>query len=188
MLEIPGNVLTKVCFWQVQWQTPAAAGSVSEQRSSHSTHTTTTHSTTGTQQQLTQQQQNTNQTNNQFESQNNTELQQWLGNLQSPLISGHQEISGQDGKCLRLRFDVSQYRPDEVSVKTVDGKLKIHAKHEEKSEMSSSYREFNKEFSLPIGTNPAAIKSTLSKDGILTIEAPFPNQLTAQNYLPITNY
>lgn len=125
----------------------------------------------------------------QQDTQNNTELQQWLGNLDSPLINNHQEISGQDGKCLRLRFDVSQYKAEEISVKMVDGKLRIHAKHEEKTENRSSYREFNKEFSLPIGTNPEAIKSSLSKDGILTVEAPFPNQL--QGYggnLPITNY
>ncbi|XP_055336099.1 nuclear transcription factor Y subunit beta-like [Paramacrobiotus metropolitanus] len=170
----------------IQWGAPAGSqqSNAQETRSFHSS-TTTSH--TGQQQHHQQQNQNTGQMV-QFDQQNNQELQSWLSNLNSPLISNHQDISGQDGKCLKLRFDVSQYRPDEVSVKMVDGKLRIHAKHEEKTENKSSYREFNKEFSLPIGTNPELIKSSLSKDGILTVEAPFPGQLTGQQYLPLTNY
>ena len=84
------------------------------------------------------------------------------------------DTTGQDGKCIRLRFDASLYRADEITVKTVDNVLRISAKHEEKSENRSSYREFNKEFSLPIGTDPQLIKPTSSKDGILTVEAPLP--------------
>jgi HSP20 family molecular chaperone IbpA len=148
-------------------------GSNVQQHSSHhstSSHQTVTHhGSTANTNQLEQQ-------NSILDSANNQEVQQWMGNLKSPLIHDRQDIADQDGKCLRLRFDVSQYSPDEVSVKTVDGKLKVHAKHEEKSEFKSAYREFNKEFSLPIGTNPESIKSTLSKDGILTVEAPLPGQ------------
>ena len=39
-----------------------------------------------------------------------------------------------------------------------------HAKHEEKTESKSVYREYNREFLLPKGTNPESIKSSLSKD------------------------
>ncbi|OQV19315.1 hypothetical protein BV898_06733 [Hypsibius exemplaris] len=164
----------------------SVTGSNIQQHSSHtstSSHQTVTHhSNSGNQfdqfgQQQNQQQQfgGFNQQQN-LDASNSQELQQWMGQLNSPLIHNHQDIANQDGKCLRLRFDVSQYLPDEISVKTVDGKLRVHAKHEEKSEHKSAYREFNKEFSLPIGTNPEAIKSTLSKDGILTVEAPLPGQ------------
>lgn len=118
-----------------------------------------------------------------------TELKQWMDNLDSPLISNHQDISGHDGKCLRLRFDVSEYRPEEISVKTVDQKLKVHAKHEEKGEGRSVYREYNREFLLPQGTDPELIKSTLSKDGILTVEAPLPTlPLASEHRIPITNF
>uniref|UniRef100_A0A915I7W1 SHSP domain-containing protein n=1 Tax=Romanomermis culicivorax TaxID=13658 RepID=A0A915I7W1_ROMCU len=41
----------------------------------------------------------------------------YLENIKSPLI---REES--DGKTLRLRFDVSQYQPEEVTVKTVDNR------------------------------------------------------------------
>ncbi|XP_045610083.1 heat shock protein 23 isoform X1 [Procambarus clarkii] len=93
----------------------------------------------------------------------------WLEGMNSPLIQ-------QDGDCkqLKLRFDVSQYKPEEIVVKTVDNKLLVHAKHEEKTDSRSVYREYNREFLLPKGTNPELIKSSLSKDGVLTVESPLP--------------
>lgn len=82
----------------------------------------------------------------------------WLSGLNSPLI---QEDG--DNKKLKLRFDVSQYTPEEIVVKTVDNKLHVHAKHEEKSDTKSVYREYNREFLLPKGTDPEQIRSSLSK-------------------------
>lgn len=96
----------------------------------------------------------------------------WLEGLQSPLIQPSAVGGGQ--KELKLRFDVSQYSPEEIMVKTVDNKLMVHAKHEENTDGKSVFREYNREFLLPGGTNPELIKSTLSKDGILTVEAPLP--------------
>lgn len=76
---------------------------------------------------------------------------------------------------LKLRFDVTQYEPDEIVVKTVDNRLTVHAKHEEKSENRSVYREYNREFHLPDGTDVEQIRSSLSKDGVLTVECPLPS-------------
>jgi len=91
----------------------------------------------------------------------------WLTSLDSPLI-----VDDGDGKCLKLRFDVTDYKPEEIVVKTVDNRLQVHAKHEEKSDNRTVYREYNREFLLPKGTNPELIRSSLSKDGVLTVEAP----------------
>lgn len=104
----------------------------------------------------------------------------WLDEFNSPLIQ-------EDGnsKCLKLRFDVSQYAPEEIVVKTVDNKLLVHAKHEEKTESKSVYREYNREFLLPKGTNPEQIKSSLSKDGVLTVEAPLPAITSGETMIPI---
>ncbi|KAK0096054.1 hypothetical protein PV326_006656 [Microctonus aethiopoides] len=44
----------------------------------------------------------------------------WLDGLNSPLIQDEG-----DNKKLKLRFDVSQYTPEEIVVKTVDNKLLI---------------------------------------------------------------
>jgi len=97
-----------------------------------------------------------------------------LEGLNSPLIQ-----DDGDGKSLKLRFDVSQYAPEEIVLKTVDNKLLVHAKHEEKSETKSVYREYNREFLLPSGVNPELIRSSLSKDGVLTVEAPLPQAAIA---------
>ncbi|XP_054718845.1 heat shock protein beta-1-like [Uloborus diversus] len=110
-----------------------------------------------------------------------TEVRTWLDGLSSPLIQ-----DSDDGKKLRLRFDVSQYQPEEIVVKTVDNKLQVQAKHEEKSDTKSVYREYNREFLLPKGTNPEMIKSSLSTDGVLTVEAPLP-ALEGIHMIPIEN-
>merc|ERR1719229_642836 len=52
----------------------------------------------------------------------------WLQGLRSPLIK---EDEDGGSKELKLRFDVSEYAPEEIMVKTVDNKLLVHAKHEE---------------------------------------------------------
>ena len=58
--------------------------------------------------------------------------------------------------------------------------FQVHAKHEENSEGNSVFREYNREFLLPSGTDPESIKSSLSKDGILTVEAPLPQPAITQ--------
>ena len=63
--------------------------------------------------------------------------------------------------------------------------FQVHAKHEEKSGSHSVYREYNREFLLPKGTNPELIKSSLSKDGVLTVEAPLPAINTKEQVIPI---
>lgn len=64
----------------------------------------------------------------------------------------------------------------------------MHAKHEEKSDTKSVYREYNREFLLPKGVNPETIRSSLSKDGVLTVDAPLPPQLTGgETLIPIAH-
>ncbi|CAL4084849.1 unnamed protein product [Meganyctiphanes norvegica] len=118
----------------------------------------------------------------QDQASNNQGSGSWLEGMNSPLIQ-------QEGDCkqLKLRFDVSQYKPEEIVVKTVDNKLLVHAKHEEKTESRSVYREYNREFLLPKGTNPEFIKSSLSKDGVLTVEAPLPALPEGEKVIPIAN-
>jgi len=106
-----------------------------------------------------------------------SELSTWLDGLNSPLVH-----DSDDGKVLKLRFDVTQYAPEEIVVKTVDNRLQVHAKHEEKSENRSVYREYTREFLLPKGVQPERIKSSLSKDGVLTVEAPLPTHNPAVTY------
>jgi hypothetical protein len=48
------------------------------------------------------------------------ELNSWLDGLNSPLVQ-----DSDDGKVLKLRFDVTQYAPEEIVVKTVDNRLQV---------------------------------------------------------------
>nr|WEY03231.1 heat shock protein [Tapes dorsatus] len=77
-------------------------------------------------------------------------------------------------KKLSLRFDCSQFRPEEISVKTMDKRLCVHAKHTEESPGRKVYREFTREYTLPNNIDPLRLSSILSKDGVLQIEAPAP--------------
>ena len=58
--------------------------------------------------------------------------------------------------------------------------LQVQAKHEEQSQGKTVYREYNREFLLPAGTDAEQIRSSLSKDGILTVEAPLPQPALTQ--------
>ena len=82
-------------------------------------------------------------------------------------------ITDRDGtRKLKLTFDVRQFRPEEISVKTMDQQLVVQAKHKEDSESSKVYREYNRKFLLPPSVNPETMKSILSPEGVLSIEAP----------------
>jgi len=45
---------------------------------------------------------------------------------------------GGGGKVFRLSFDVSQFRPEEINITTHDQRLIVHAKHQGKSEYSTT--------------------------------------------------
>lgn len=49
-----------------------------------------------------------------------------------------------------FRFDVAQYKPEEVTVKTVDNRLLVHAKHEEKTPQRAVFREYNQVSIFPL--------------------------------------
>ena len=87
----------------------------------------------------------------------------------SPLL---ETVEGK--KTLKIKFNVSDFKPEEIIVKTVDDKLMVHAKHQTKTEGHSEYRELNREIQLPKGVSAETIKSTLSRDGILSVVATVP--------------
>lgn len=88
---------------------------------------------------------------------------------------------------LALRYDVSQFNPEEVTVKTTDNEILVHAKHHEETEGRKVHREFTRKFQLPENIDPKTLKATLSKDGVLHVEAPAPQAVEApkENLVPI---
>nr|XP_022298136.1 body wall muscle protein HR-29-like [Crassostrea virginica] len=89
-----------------------------------------------------------------------------------------EDISG--NKKLNLKFDCSRFKPEEITVKTTDRNLIVHAKHEESNPGEKVYREFTRSYVLPENVDPSALTSSLSSDGVLCIEAPAPKDVPAR--------
>ncbi|GFT77684.1 protein lethal(2)essential for life [Trichonephila clavipes] len=91
------------------------------------------------------------------------------GNIDS---SGQSEVKNESDK-FKVMLNVSQFKPNEIDVRTVDNCIVIHGQHEERTdEHGFVSREFTRRYMLPEGTEPETVKSSLSQDGILTVEAP----------------
>lgn len=88
------------------------------------------------------------------------------------------EFSG--NRKFSLRFDCADFKPEEIQVKTRDKTLCVHAEHNDESPGRKKHVEFTKTCSLPEHVDPLALKSTMSRDGVLHIEAPVPNTVVAQ--------
>lgn len=89
-----------------------------------------------------------------------------------------EDIKG--NKRLSLRFDCSQFKPEEIQIRTMDNVLSVEAKHTEVSPGRKVYREFKKSYTLPKTVDPLKVTSTLTKDGVLNIEAPAPLSVEAR--------
>ena len=91
-----------------------------------------------------------------------------------PLNDIFYDDSGTGNKKFCVSFDVSQFKPEEISVRTQENKLVVNAKHEEKGEGRSLSREFSRSVDIPKQIDPDRLACCLSNDGILQIEAPVP--------------
>lgn len=87
--------------------------------------------------------------------------------------SDSQSDSRSDSNKFQVMLNVKHFSPDEIDVKTVDNFVVIHGKHEEQAdEHGFVSREFTRRYKLPDDVEPEKVTSSLSKDGILTIQAP----------------
>lgn len=99
-----------------------------------------------------------------------------------------------DDDTYKIMVNVENYNPDELTIKTVGNSIQVEAKHMEKTSDGRSFssRNFSQTFSLPKGVNPDDVKSSLSKEGTLTIEAPLPQPKAAikgsERMVPITHH
>jgi len=76
-------------------------------------------------------------------------------------------------KMAQYNFDIKGFRPEDVNIKTQDGRLVVSAKHEEKGEDHHAIREFRRMVTLPQGMQVEGMKSRLTNNGVLTISAPY---------------
>ena len=91
-----------------------------------------------------------------------------------------------DHDSFKVSFDVSRFKPEEITIRSEDGELVVEGKQEVKNEESFTTRHFVRSFSLPRNIDRDSFKSRLSKDGILSIEAKKLQQAEAKdNYIKI---
>ncbi|KAJ8679695.1 hypothetical protein QAD02_015482 [Eretmocerus hayati] len=78
-----------------------------------------------------------------------------------------------DKDSLKITLDVQQFKPEEVKVKIVKDYVVVEAKHEEKKdEHGLISRQFIRKYHLPEEVDADHLKSSISSDGVLIIEAP----------------
>ncbi|XP_041863415.1 heat shock protein beta-1 [Melanotaenia boesemani] len=92
--------------------------------------------------------------------------------LSRQLSSGMSEIK-QTQDNWKVSLDVNHFSPEELVVKTKDGVLEICGKHEErKDEHGFVSRSFTRKYTLPATVSAEKVTSSLSPEGVLTVEAP----------------
>jgi len=72
-----------------------------------------------------------------------------------------------------VNLDVQQFKPDELTVKTVNNFVIVEGKHEERQdEHGFISRQFQRRYKLPVDVEADTVVSQLSSDGVLTVFAP----------------
>ncbi|KAF4074199.1 hypothetical protein AMELA_G00236790 [Ameiurus melas] len=88
---------------------------------------------------------------------------------------GVSEVSARQSKWT-VSLDVNHFAPSEITVRTHGGFLEIEGKHDERQdEHGYISRCFLRKYKLPAGIEAESIRSFVTGDGVLTIEAMLPN-------------
>ncbi|KAI2802015.1 hypothetical protein BLOT_010207 [Blomia tropicalis] len=78
-----------------------------------------------------------------------------------------------DASKYQIMVDVSHFTPEEITVKTIDNTIVVVGKHEDKADNYGYVsRQFSRKYLLPADVDPETVTSTMSADGILSIQAP----------------
>ncbi|XP_042215095.1 alpha-crystallin B chain-like [Homarus americanus] len=79
----------------------------------------------------------------------------------------------QEKNKFTMSLDVQQFKPEELKVRVVEGVVEVEGKHEQRpDEHGTISRHFVRKYTLPEDVLTDMVGSSLSPDGVLTIEAP----------------
>ncbi|KAK3514316.1 hypothetical protein QTP70_014170 [Hemibagrus guttatus] len=88
---------------------------------------------------------------------------------------GVSEVSAQQSRWA-VSLDVNHFAPSEITVRTQSGFLEIEGKHDDRQdEHGYISRCFLRKYKLPAGIEAESIRSFVTGDGVLTVEAALPN-------------
>lgn len=87
---------------------------------------------------------------------------------------------------LKLEFSVKEFRPEDLEVKLLGNNiLQVTGHREDKNELGMSRICYLRKYSIPEGVDKDRLKPTLTKDGVLIIEAPAPALTQKERLIPI---
>jgi len=92
-----------------------------------------------------------------------------------PTGSGAADTYSVGDQQLKLTFDLSGYKPDDVSVKVNDNVLKVQAVHIDNTRGNQINREYQREYVLPEWVDVDNLRAKMSEDSTLTVEVPIPH-------------
>ncbi|XP_055337160.1 major egg antigen-like [Paramacrobiotus metropolitanus] len=93
--------------------------------------------------------------------------------VQSQQRSSMFRLVEEDGKKkVRVQFDATGIKPEDIEVKTSGNELEIRARQEEKGEYHSIYQEYSRRLTLPEGVKAEELSCKFD-DGLVTLEAPY---------------
>jgi len=130
------------------------------------------------------------------------QLPRWAVASGSPDLFNTTAFSGRNDEVMKVKqddnkfevtLDVSDYKPEELKVTTVNNVLSIEGKHEAKTEdskdtgdgrafgSSAVMKQFSRKWTLPTDADPSDVVSNLSSDGVLMVTAPRKNAALKQS-------
>jgi len=77
-------------------------------------------------------------------------------------------------RLFSMSFDVKEYDAEDISVTVEEQTMTVRATHRAEGDGAVSVKEFSRKVNIPPEVDPEKLTSTLSSDGILTVEAPVP--------------
>jgi HSP20 family molecular chaperone IbpA len=95
-------------------------------------------------------------------------------NFSNTVLINNNNVSSSNSQPVVYKFNMSEFRPEDIAITVTDTTLKIHALREETDLRGNgkTYREFKREIGLPQGADVKKLKNSLQSDGTLTIEIP----------------
>ena len=102
-----------------------------------------------------------------------------FGSLRHRLLDPYRTVpieTTEDGQRLyKIALDLGHdFRPEDINVTVKDRSVTVKARRESEENGCKQLREFSYQYSLPEDVNLENVKSLLTSDGLLTIEAPLP--------------
>ena len=93
----------------------------------------------------------------------------------SPAAAGGRTVVASGGpRLFSMSFDVKEYDAEDISVTVEEQTMIVRATHRNERDGAVSVKEFSRKVNIPPEVDPEKLTSTLSSDGILTVEAPVP--------------